>query len=426
MDSAAAAVKAAAPAAPSALARFVASQTDGIPRTFWLLWAGTMINRAGAFVVPFLAIYLTKQRHLTPEQIGIAVALIGLGSAISSTLGGFLADRVGRRFTMLFGLTSGAVAMLALGFARTLPQICVAIFLLGLLADLYRPASQATIADVVPPQHRMKAFGLLYWAINLGFSVAALIAGFVAPFSYTALFVGDAITTLICAAIIWRGVPETRPTRAPDAKRQSELRGLVAPFLDTVFLPFFLLSFGVALIFMQHNVTLPIQMQETRISERWYGLIIAVNGALIVTTQPFLTRRLAGHPRSRILAAAALLTGLGFGMYALAVTVPYYAAAVAVWTFGEIIMAPANASVVADLAPADSRGRYQGAWVLSWAASAFLAPTIGAWVMHRFGGGVLWGGCLAIGIGCAVGQLAIAKKRRERVRALVGDAARAD
>ena len=104
----------------------------GLPRQFWFLWTGTLINRLGSFVVLFLSIYLTGDRHFTQSQAGIVLGLYGVGGAIGTMTGGVLADRWGRRPTMLTAQFGAAALMLTLGFAETYAQIAVVTLLLGM------------------------------------------------------------------------------------------------------------------------------------------------------------------------------------------------------------------------------------------------------------------------------------------------------
>jgi MFS family permease len=201
--------------------------SQGLPRTFWLLLTGAFINRLGGFVVPFLAIYLTQERGLAVERVGLILSLHGVGSLFAGPLGGYLADRVGRRLTLTLALGLGAAAMVHLGFARTPVHIGVAAVLLGLMGELYRPAVSAAIADVVPPDDRMRAFGLLYWAINLGFTVATSLAGVLSGFGFGTLFAADAATTCAYAAIVWVFVKETRPPSPPVAPGERTAAGSV-------------------------------------------------------------------------------------------------------------------------------------------------------------------------------------------------------
>src|SRR5262249_3814886 len=134
----------------------------GLPRAYWYVWAGTLVNRMGGFVAPFLSLYLTQERGLTVGTVGQVVACFGAGAVLAAPVGGALADRFGRRRTMLLALCGSSSVMLALGAVRSVPHIVLCAFLLGFLTDLYRPAVQAMIADIVPPEHRLRAFSLLY------------------------------------------------------------------------------------------------------------------------------------------------------------------------------------------------------------------------------------------------------------------------
>ena len=131
----------------------------GLPRTYWVLWVGMFINRAGCFVLPFLAVYLTQGRGFSPATAGAIASLYGAGSAVASALGGYLADYVGRRATMAGALLLGGLGMIALGFAHPLWLIAPATFLVALLGECYRPAMLAAISDLVPPETCFKAVG---------------------------------------------------------------------------------------------------------------------------------------------------------------------------------------------------------------------------------------------------------------------------
>ncbi len=391
------------PVVPRRLAPYV----EGLPRTYWALWAGMLVNRAGSFVMPMLTVYLTRARGLSLTDAGSIVALYGLGSFVGATFGGTLADRLGRRATMLASLLSSAVAMLALGFSSTVPQLVVSTLFLGLTADVFRPALQASVADVVAPEHRMKAFGTLYWAINLGFALAAVIAGFMATRNFTALFIGDALTTVIFAVIVYRAVPETRPAEA--AKRAHE-GSMLTPFFDARYLPFLVLNLLVATIFFQHLTALPEDMRLKGLAASDFGLAVATNGVLIVLLQPWISKRVGHIARPRLLAVAAALTGVGFGLTALAGSLPAYMLTVAVWTLGEIVFAPVNAAIVADLSPTHLRGRYQGAYNLTWSLSALAAPLLGPRVAAATSMTWLWVGCVGVGLFTAAMHLTLGRR----------------
>jgi predicted MFS family arabinose efflux permease len=66
--------------------------TSDLPPAYWLLWLGTLINRLGGFVIPFLTLYLTGQRGIPISQAALMVSLFGAGSFTASLAGGVVAD----------------------------------------------------------------------------------------------------------------------------------------------------------------------------------------------------------------------------------------------------------------------------------------------------------------------------------------------
>jgi MFS family permease len=260
------------------------------------------------------------------------------------------------------------------------------------------------VADLVPEADRTRAFGALYWAANLGFAVASLMAGMAASASFTLLFVLDGLTSLACGAIVLLGLPETRPERGALPAR-SMVIDVVTPFRDPAFVRFFVISVLVALVFFQIQVAMPLDMREHGLGAAAYGALVALNGALVVLLQPFTGRLVARLPRRSALALGAALNGAGFGLLGVGHTIPTYALAIVVLTLGEIVMAPLNPAVIASLAPSHLRGTYQGAFGLAISLAACLAPILGSVVLGTWGGEALWAGCAVLGLVSAAGHL---------------------
>jgi MFS family permease len=395
------------------LRRALAPTMSGLPAAFWWLWVGTLVNRVGAFVLPFLAFYLTDELDLTPAFVGLVLGTFGFGSIIATLLGGVLADRLGRRPVLLGSQLSTAATLVALGLTTTPAAVLVLCGLLGLTSNTSRPAFSAMTTDIVAADDRVRAFSLNYWAINLGFAIAPVLGGLLAKSGYLSLFLVDAATTLVFAVLVFLRVPESHPTLG--APRSTAAGSMVDVLRDRVFLSFVLLTFGFAVVFMQHLSSLPVQMDDDGLSPAQYGTVIALNGALIVLVTVPLSRWLLRYPRSRILATSCVFVGLGFGATMWASTPAEYAATVVVWTIGEVIGAAVAPAIVADLAPAALRGRYQGVFGFSFAAASLVAPLVGGSVYDRLGGHVLWTGCAVLSFVTAVGHLAVAPARSRRL-----------
>jgi MFS family permease len=399
---------------PSLLAR-ASSLVTSLPRAYWLLWAGTLVNRLGGFVVPFLSLYLTSQRGLPVSQAALMVSLFGAGSFTSALFGGALADHWGRRPVMLVSFLVAPLNLLALGLARSIGPIAVLTFSQGLLTDLYRPAVNAAVADIIPAEDRPRAYGYLYWAINLGFALAPTIAGLLARLEYFALFVGDAATTALFGVIILWGVRETRPS-TPDAEARPEpiprLRRLAD---EPLMLAFALLALLMGIVYAQANVTLPLDMLEHGLGPEKYGLAISLNGILIVALGLQASHLVSSWPRFGGLAIAAGLLAVGFGATAFSTTMPLYALSIAIWTLGEIIASTLAPAVVADLSPVEARGLFQGVYGAAWGLAFFIGPLLGGWTFQHLGPDVLWGGCAALGLLAAAGYLLLSRPAARRL-----------
>jgi len=390
--------------------------TGGLPRQFWVLWTGTLINRLGSFVVLFLAIYLTGERHFTASKAGLVIGLYSVGGAVGTTVGGVLADRWGRLPTLRTAQFGAAVLMLTLGFAHTYPQILTVSFVLGVFSEAVRPAFSAMMVDIVADRDRVRAYSLNYWAINLGFALAAIGAGLAAKVSYLLLFVVDSGTTLITAVIGVIFLVETRPTGTTARTRTQGGMGTV--LRDRVFMSYLAVSLGGVIVMMQNTSTLPIAMTADGLSASTYGWVIAVNGVLIVLGQLFVPKLIGGHDRSRVLAVAAVTMGVGFGLVAFACSAWFYAVTVVVWTLGEMLQSPSNAAVVAALSPPALRGRYQGLNSLSWSVGGAVAPVLGGLTQQLLGDATLWIGCFGLCALVAIGHLAAGPARDRRAAQL--------
>ncbi len=389
-------------------------QGGGLPRTFWVVWIGTVINRLGYVVEPFLALYLVHGRGISVGTAGLLIACFGAGSFVSQPIGGMLADRIGRRFTIILGMTGSAGGFIVLGLAPNIALIGIAAALSGVAIDLYRPAVAALVADVVPTAERPRAYGLLYWGLNIGVGVAAAAGGFLAQHSYWFLFALDAITCVGFAIVVAVGVPETRP------EHHGQERGSYAEVLsDRLLLALAASAFVSGIVYLQSFVTLPLVMSIHGLGPAAYGLAYVVNPVAVIVLQPLTIRWLARQRLIRVFVGGSVMLGVGFFVTLFARSTLAYAATVLIWTLGEIAFNAVGPALVADLAPAHLRGRYNGVFGTSFGAAAFVAPIVGTITLQRLGEGWLWAGCLLASVIAGSAILLLGRRIDERRAAML-------
>ena len=400
------------PEEPAWIPGWLYAKVGGLPRAFWVLWSGTLVNRIGLLVEPFLALYLSSARGLSLAATGAVLAVAGAGSIFSQLIGGALADRIGRRATLTFGMLANAAALLALGYVHGFVPLLGAAFASGLTIDMYRPAAAAIVADVITPAERPRAYGLLFWAVNLGFSVAMVLGGLLARAGFVWLFWGDAVTCATFGLMVWRAVPETGVRRGGNRHGRGHFLDVLRDRLMVVFV---LLNLAVSFVYMQAFTTLPLAMKLGGLHAQSYGFAMAVNGIVIVAVQPLVSGWLGRHDLTTVFACGIALLGVGFGLTSLASATWSYAVTVAVWTLGEITTAGIGAAIVASLAPVHLRGRYSGVYGLSFSAGYLLAPLGGTRLLES-GKAALWLTCAGICVAAALGLLALRPAIRHRER----------
>ena len=345
-----------------------------MPGTAWFLTAGVFINRFGSFVILFLVLYLTRQMGFSTPQAGTAVAAYGVGEVLAGGLGGDLADRLGRRITIIGSMLVSSAALIALSQVQTYGAILGASFVVGLSSEMYRPASSALVADLVPEGQRITSFAVLRLASNLGFAGGSALAAYLAAHSFQLIFAADAGSSALFALIAVLTLPTDRPRKEPGSR--ALLPGYRTMLRDRSFMLVVAAAILITFVYYQELLAIPLRIREVGLSNADFGLLLTFNGALIVLLELPLSSLTMRLDQRRVLALGFLLVGLGFAFTGSATTMPMFLVSVAIWSAGEMIGAPVSYAYVADVAQPALRGRYQGVFGLAWGSGAVTGPAI--------------------------------------------------
>lgn len=386
-----------------------------LPRTVYILCLGTLVNRAGTFVIPFLTIYLQDALHWDKVSATRASGLYGVGALAAMVVGGQLADRYGRKIMMVCALGGAAASLTAFSMVSSTPTVLSLLLVFAFVGEMYRPAASAMIADVTPMAQRPQAFALMYVAVNLGFAIATPTGGLISAHSFQWLFWLDAATSAVYAVIIFVAIRETlhlargvaanaspESVAAPREMAHDRTDGLIAAvrmiLSDRVFVLYWFGTFFLCLLYMQAMTVLPLHLRQQGLLTRDYGVIIGVNGMLIVILQLPVTAVVTRFPRRAMVPLSSIVVGCGFAFTALAEYRWQHAAAVAIWTCGELMNAPLMSAIIGDLAPPRLRARYLGAFSMCFSLAMVVSPPLGGWVLETWGSTTLWMGCAGLGI----------------------------
>lgn len=373
----------------------------GMPRGVWVLFATTLVNRAGTMVLPFLVLYLTRDLGFKAGQAGAVLTVYGAGALVSAALSGRLSDVLGPMHVIRDSLFLTSAILLLFPFARSHSAVVAMTLALSLAAEAFRPASMAVVADLVKPAQRKPAFALTRLAINLGMSIGPALGGFLATVSFRSLFLVNGTCSLAAGVLLlfaMRRAPAHRGHAESEPGGPLELPSKRA-WADSRLLFFLSAIFPVAIVFFQHMSSMPLYLvRDLHLSELDYGLFFTINTILIVLLEVPINSATAHWSHRRTLALGAFLSGAGFGALAFAWDFRSVAATVVIWTFGEMFLFPSLAAYVTDIAPRARSGEYMGLTQMAMSLAFAVGPWAGTAMLEKFGGRTLWLACFALGL----------------------------
>ena len=393
------------------------------PKTFWMLVGISFVdNLGGALLFPFFALYLTSKFDAGMTQVGILFATFSVASLVGSVLGGAFADRFGRKQIIIFSLIATSLSSVVMGLVNSFDTFFIIAAIAG-LTSIGGPAHQAMVADLLPEEKRAQGYGILRVIMNLSVVIGPAIGGFLAAKSYLLLFVTDAVISLIVAGLVMGFILETKPQAAEDEEEESVAQtfgGYAHVFRDYLFLAFMLVGVLMGLVYMNLNTTLGVYLRDSfDFSTAGYGYLLSMNALMVVLLQFPITRRIEKKPPMLMMAAGMVLYTIGFAMYGFISTTFFFAVAMAILTFGEMLIAPVLQSLVAYFSPEDMRGRYMAIFGISGAVPFAIGPLLAGLIMDNASDlRVLWYAAGAIGVVATLGYLWLHRKLEQKTLAV--------
>lgn len=364
---------------------------------------GRFIKSTGTLSWLYMAVYLVRERDLSPSAAGLVVGANGVGVIVGGLVGGWIGDRFGIRRTMLFSYLSSAAICLLIPVApvATLAAVTGAG---GLVGGMAFPLGMALVAGSIPPAQRRAGVALSRAAMNAGVVIGPPLGALAAAYDFRIVFLVEAISGVAMAFIIWRFVP------LPPARRHEAgpplWRSIAA---DRTVWMLLLAVLAVDAAYRQIFTGLPLMLSDLGTPLVLYGTLISLSSLLIVVAETPLAIRLASRPALRIIPLGYVFIGLGF--LALAAWPAEGGAIVCIGliTIGEMLYKPTSAAYAADRAPEGMQGRYQSLYSSASIAGMVISPPFGGF-LYEHAPSLLWPACAALALLGAAALFAVAPR----------------
>jgi predicted MFS family arabinose efflux permease len=364
---------------------------SGLSRNSWYLCLVMFINRSGTMVIPFMTIYCTQKLHFTVEQAGYILGLFGVGSILGAFIGGKVTDKYGFYYVQIFALLIGGLLFIVLGFQRTFLSIGIGSFILSVCNESFRPANYAAIVHYSTDENRTRSNSLNRLAVNLGWAFGGFLGGTLAHINYNLLFWVDGCTNILAGLLLLRLIPISKIIRP--VKNALDLIKDSSAYKDTSYLIFTGLVVLFATCFFQLFTMQPLYYKtQWHFSEQFIGLLMGINGLLIVFFEMIIIHNLEGkrHPLKYI-CLGVLLTGAGFVLLNFLPPAKYGALIIVLFiTLGEMLAMPFMNSFWITRTTVRNRGEYAALYTMAWSTAQIISPVIGGQVITYISFNLLW------------------------------------
>ncbi len=372
----------------------MSSLVPQLSRKTWTILGADAISALGnGMIIPFLVIYLRDARGFPIEQAGLMLSTVAIAGLAVAPTTGWLIDKVGARRVLMVSLMGGATAATFLTFVDDLWEGYLWALLFGSSISSMWPSAHSLMASVVEPEQRASVYSVHFALLNAGIGLGAVVGGLLVdasdPGSFVTVFVLDALTFVIYAAVLRFVVGEDLgPPRAERLQGQAGAWRRMAgdgAFMRVLGLSVVLITVGYAQLASSFPA---FATTEGNVSTRALGAVFAVNTVTIVGLQLVVLRWLAGRRRAGAMAVVGMLWAVAWLVTVVAGEVRAGLAAVAlfmgaslVFGIGETFMQAALPALVNDLAPDDIRGRYNAGYSLTWSIGNIGGPALAGFML---------------------------------------------
>lgn len=380
----------------------------GFSREIWILTFITFINRTGTMVLPFLSKYLKEDLHFSYGQVGWIMVSFGIGSMLGSWLGGKLSDKIGFYKIMIFSLFTSGLLFFGLQYITSFVGLCISMFVIMTIADMFRPAMFVSIATYAKPENRTRALTLVRLAINLGFAAGPALGGLIIMgIGYQGLFWVDGATCIIAILIFWMKVKEKKTAVISKEEKLVLEARRESVFKDKPFWIFLFSCVISGILFFQLFTTIPLYHKEQfNLTEFQTGLLLTMNGVLVFFLEMPIVSYIERNKlnKVKVVTTGCLLMAVSLFLMLINFWAGILILMMIVMSFAEMLSFPFSNSFAMSRAPKGHEGRYMAIFTMSYSMAHILSAKVGMSIIDHFGYQANWAFMGVLGlIGTALG-----------------------
>ncbi|MEH7122597.1 MFS transporter [Bacillus sp. JJ1773] len=359
----------------------------------WNIVIGTVFGRmATSMSIPFLAIYLTNVKGVSPTQTGLIIAVSSLVGIATSFFGGYFSDRFGRKKVLLISIFLWAFVFIGFGLVEAVWGFFLMNALNGFCRSIFEPASRALLADLTEPKNRLLIFNLRYTAINVGVIFGPLLGFYLGSSKSTsAFFIAAGVYALYGLSLlltyqrtsIKTGIKENENA----GNRVKLIEALRITKSDTILL-WSLIGFILAITgYSQLSSTLPQFLSNTSLVEngaKTFSILLALNALTVISIQyPLLSIGKKYSPLTSIMLGSIMIS-LGLIGFGLARGMFVWIIVMIIFTAGEVLMFSMTDLFMDNIAKPHLRGTYFGAMGFTQIGNV-IGPALGGFLLDTYG-----------------------------------------
>jgi predicted MFS family arabinose efflux permease len=370
---------------------FVKKTYGGISREVWFLASAMFINRCGSMVLLFMSVYLTQELHLSITQAGIVMSIWGLGSLCGAFSGGKLVDKFGYFPVLILSLLLSGSALIIISFIHTFIPLCIFVFIVTATGDSFRPANSMALMQFTKKENYAQSVALNRLAMNLGFSIAPILGGYLAKHNYPLLFIIDGVTCILACIFLYKFIPIIK-NKFTKAETITEVNTSDSPYKDKIYLGFLVIALLYATCFFQFFTSIPLFFKTVcHFSEKSIGILYAMNGVIVSVCEMFLINYIKNKwSKLNFIALGIVLLAVAFGTLLISHSFIIAFVCIVLMSVSEMFAMPFMSDYSMQRAKINTTGQYLALYSMSWSVAQIAAPTFGTRIIDYAGFDTLW------------------------------------